>query len=110
VTAGNDEWVATSCTLPLVDRPLRLAEFDELFATGLRGQERLSKTALRWRLRPGAESTARDLTAREQQCCSFFSFTIVRDDDVVQLDVRVPPAHVPVLDALAQRAAIRMHS
>jgi hypothetical protein len=109
VTASNDDWVATSCTLPLVDRPLRLAEFDELFA-GLRGQERLSRTALRWQLRPGAESTARDLTARERQCCSFFSFTIVRDGDVVQLEVQVPPTQVHVLDALAQRATTRMHS
>jgi hypothetical protein len=110
VTIRDYEWVSRSCTLPLLDRPLRLAEFDELFATGLRAQERLSPTALRWRLRPAAESTARELTARERQCCSFFSFTIIRNGDVVQLDITVPPMYVDVLDALAQRATTRIHS
>src|SRR5690348_16526591 len=63
-----------ACTLPTAERPLRLAEFQTLFATALRGQERLSPTHLRWRIDPAAESTARDLTARESECCSFFAF------------------------------------
>jgi hypothetical protein len=34
--------VPAACTLPTAARPLRLAEFDALFATALRRQERLS--------------------------------------------------------------------
>lgn len=78
------------------------AEFDDLFATALREQQRLSPTALRWLLDPAAEATARDLTGRESSCCSSFSFTYARDADTLRLDMQVPAAHV---DALAQRAA-----
>jgi hypothetical protein len=46
--------------LPTAARRLRLAEFDDLFTTALRGQQRLSPTRLRWRLDPAAEDTARD--------------------------------------------------
>lgn len=108
MTSDDQVWVPEACTLPTVERPLRLAEFDDLFATALRGQQRLSATALRWRLDPAAEATARDLTGRESSCCSFFSFTVARDGDAVRLDVEVPGAHVEVLDALAGRAAAGM--
>jgi hypothetical protein len=106
----NDEIWVDACTLPTAERPLRLAEFDELFARALRGQQRLSPTRLRWRLDPAAEPTARDLTGRESECCSFFSFTFAPADGVVQLDVAVPDAHVDVLDALAARAVAGMRS
>jgi hypothetical protein len=104
MTSGDLAWVPEACTLPTVERPVRLAEFDNLFATALRGQQRLSPTALRWRLDPAAEVTARDLTARESSCCSFFTFSFAPAGDFLDLDVRVPPAHVEVLDALADRA------
>jgi hypothetical protein len=94
-----------ACTLPTTDRPARLAEFDDLFATALRDQERLSPTQLRWRLDSAAEPVARDLTRRETECCSFFSFTFTPAGPAVQLDVRVPEMYVDVLDALAERAA-----
>jgi hypothetical protein len=94
-----------ACRLPLVDRPLRLVEFDRLFADGLTAQQRLSPTVLRWTLGPGAERTARDLTARETACCSFFTFDFTVAARAVQLDITVPPAQVAVLDALAARAS-----
>jgi hypothetical protein len=100
--------VPGACTLPSAQRPLRLAEFDDLFAVALRGQERLSPTRLRWRLDAGAEQAARDLTRREAECCSFFSFTFSpagsAADNAVHLDITVPRAQAGVLDALAQRA------
>jgi hypothetical protein len=103
-------WVPQACTLPTADQPLRLAEFDDLFATALRGQRRVSPTALHWELDPKAEALARDLTARESSCCSFFSFVYSpAGGDVLELDVEVPAAHVEVLDALETRAAARMH-
>ncbi|GIF23602.1 hypothetical protein BJ973_004211 [Actinoplanes tereljensis] len=104
-TTGGFGWAPEACTLPTVERPLRLAEFDDLFATALRGQQRLSATALRWDLDPAAEAVARDLTSRESECCSFFSFGFHLGDQSLRLDVEVPAAHVEVLDALARRAA-----
>jgi hypothetical protein len=94
-----------ACTLPLVDHPLRLVEFDTLFADGLTTQQRQSPTVLRWTLDPEVERTARDLTARETACCSFFTFDFAIGADTVQLDVTVPPAQVEVMDALAARAS-----
>lgn len=108
MSSDDQTWVPEACTLPSVQRPLRLAEFDDLFTTALREQQRLSPTHLRWRLDPSAEATARDLTDRESSCCSFFTFTIIGDTDTLRLDVQVPAAHVDVLDALAQGAAARM--
>jgi hypothetical protein len=100
--------VLESCTLPTVERPLRLAEFDDLFSTALTAQTRLSAAVLRWSLDSRAEAVARDLAARETQCCSFFTFSFASDGDTVQVDVRVPAVRSEVLDALAARAASRM--
>ena len=94
--------------LATAERPLRLAEFDDLFTSALRGQQRLSPTTLRWRLVPSAEAAVRDLIARETACCSFFTFTVSPGGEVVGVDVEVPAAHVEVLDALAMRAAAGM--
>jgi hypothetical protein len=84
---------------------LRLAEFDALFANSLRGMRRLAETRLLLTLDPHAEATARDLTARERECCSFFAFTITPAGDGLHLEVEVPAAHLAVLDGLAVRAA-----
>lgn len=103
-------WAPEACTLPTAERPLRLAEFDDLFAVALREQQRLSPTRLRWRLDPAAEQAVRDLTSRETECCSFFSFTFAPADDAVHLEVAVPEAQAGILDALADRAAARIRS
>jgi hypothetical protein len=101
------EAVGESCTLPAADRPLRLAEFDDLFADALRTVRRLSPTSARLTLTGSAETEARtrDLTARESHCCSFFDFRIARDDTAVILDIGVPAAHIAVLDGLTARAS-----
>jgi hypothetical protein len=101
----SESWVPDACTLPTVDQPVRRAEFDDLFAGALRGQRRLSPTRLRWELDPGTAATARDLTERETGCCSFFAFTVTDAGDRVRVEVEVPEPYVPVLDALADRAA-----
>ncbi|MFI6263196.1 hypothetical protein [Micromonospora sp. NPDC051006] len=104
----DDSWVPDACTLPTAERPLRLAEFDQFFRSAVRAADRLSAQLLRLRLAGGVqvEETARDLTARESSCCSFFAFDISRSGpDALTLDVRVAAAHVDVLDSLANRAA-----
>ena len=107
-TTESVGWVPEACTLPTVDRPLRLSEFDELFTTALLLQERTAEQRLRWRLDPATDATVRDLSARESECCSFFAFTITADRTDLTVDVEVPPAHVDVLDALEARAATAM--
>jgi len=94
-----------ACTMPTAQRPLRLAEFDDLFATAVRRVERHGP-ALRLRLSgaAGLAETVRDLAARESSCCSFFSFGVSGSDDDLTLDVSVPPARQEILDALAERA------
>ena len=103
MSTNDQAWAPDPCTLPTAERPLRLAEFDDLFATAVRGQHRLSATRLRLLLHPAAEASARELTVREARCCSFFSFAPT--DGAVRLDVEVPAAYVEVLDASTRRAA-----
>jgi hypothetical protein len=110
MTTYDEVLVPGACALPAAERPLRLAELDDLFATALRDQQRLSPTRLRWRLDPAAEQAARALAGRESECCPFFSFTFALADGAVHLEVAVPEAHVAVLDALADRAAARIGS
>jgi hypothetical protein len=98
-------WVPQACTLPSVERPLRVAEFDALFASSLRAVRRSAPDQLRLLLDPDVEAAARDLTARETECCSFFTFTVTPAAEGLYVDVEVPAAHVSVLDALASRAA-----
>ena len=102
--------IPDACTLPTVDRPLRLAEFDDLFATAVRQVERITAHHLRLRLvgSTGLERAVRDLTAREAQCCSFFAFTVIpgetADGAALTLDIQVPARYAEVLDSLARRA------
>ncbi len=105
----NPAWVPQACTLPTAQQPLRVAEFDTLFTTALRAVHRLDPNRLRLLL-DGAttvEATARDLTRRESECCSFFTFAVTRhdDDQTVGLEVAVPDGHTAVLDGLAERAS-----
>jgi hypothetical protein len=96
-----------ACTLPTADRPLRVADFDALFAAHLRRVERPAATEARLVMAGGADVADRvqRLADAEASCCSFFAFTVtVRRDEVV-LDVVVPPAYADVLAGLVSRAA-----
>jgi hypothetical protein len=103
--------VPDACALPTVEQPLRLAEFDALFATAVRHVDTLSPTHARLHLTgpAGLEVTVRDLTARETECCSFFTFTTTRqsadDGEAVTLDIEVPAQYADVLASLAHSAA-----
>jgi hypothetical protein len=109
--AGMSFLVPVACTLPTAAQPLRLAEFDALFATAVREVQQVGPTHARLRLAgpAGLTATVRDLTARETECCSFFVFTVTTepapDGEVVVLDVEVPDEHAEVLGSLAQRAS-----
>lgn len=98
-----EDWVAGSCTLPTVEQPLRLAEFDDVFRSALRRSTRTSRTRLDLAISPNGEATSRDLAAREASCCSFFRFTFEHVPDGLTMGIGVPDSHVEVLDALQAR-------
>ncbi|MGV9451662.1 hypothetical protein [Streptomyces sp. NPDC003635] len=99
-------WVPASCTLPTEERPLRVAEWDALFAERLMSLSRHGSLRLRFELAGGAgvQDAVRDLVEREVGCCSFFAFEVDAGADRIWLDVSVDPAHERVLEAIAVRA------
>ncbi|WP_233345855.1 hypothetical protein [Saccharomonospora iraqiensis] len=106
--AAEAVWAPAECTLPVAWQPDRTAEFDTLFTAALRRMARPSPTVLHLYLDAAAGTRARDLAARESGCCSFFTFGFTARSDGLRWEVSVPQAHVPVLDALAGRAAETM--
>lgn len=94
-----------ACTLPTIDRPLRVAEFDALFTTAVTRVDR-GQTTVRLHLSgpPGLSDLVRDLTGRESSCCSFFSFTLAGSDESLILDITVPAERRDILASLADRA------
>jgi hypothetical protein len=99
-----DDWAPDACSLPMAERPLRVAEFDHLFAFVV-GSERREPQRLDVVLRRIVEAPARDLARRESECCSFFTFEFESGGDDVVMRIAVPPEHVEVLDALEARLA-----
>lgn len=103
--------VPDACTLPTVEQPLRVAEFDDLLAAAIRQVETVTPQHLRLRLAgpSGLEATVRDLTARESECCSFFTFTVTSADaeagEALTLDIEVPARYADVLGSLAATAS-----
>ena len=94
-----------ACTMPTAERPLRLAEFDALFAESVRSvsyegdhvRMHLSGSA-------GLRDRVRDLAERETACCSFFTFVVDGESDDLLMEVSVPPERRDILKGLAQRA------
>ncbi|WP_406495295.1 hypothetical protein OHB06_32620 [Streptomyces sp. NBC_01604] len=105
-------WVPQSCTLPTVERPLRVAEWDALFSERLTSLSRPQPLRLRLDLADGegVEERVRALVEGESGCCSFFTFTATPGEDLISLDISVDPAHEAVLDALAARTAASQES
>jgi hypothetical protein len=99
VMAVPDDWAPDACTLPTAERPLRVAEFDDLFAFVVRA-ERREPQRLDVVLRRIVEAPARDLARRESECCAFFTFEFEPAGNDVVMHIAVPPEYVEVLDAL----------
>lgn len=106
MTAANESWAPADCTLPTAERPVRSAEFGELFRAAVTGAERIGPQQLRLTLRRDRQVAAQaaQLATAETECCSFFTFTLTVANDSLALDVSVPPARVAILDALAGQA------
>jgi hypothetical protein len=100
------DFAPADCTLPTAERPLRAAQFRDLFDDAVIGAERLDDTRLQLRLRRDREIAARAaaLAAAETDCCSFFVFALTITGESLLLDVTVPAARADILDALAAQA------
>src|SRR5260370_38005053 len=98
-----EDWAPASCTLPTVEQPLRLAEFDDFFRAAVRRSTRTWTTRLDLAVLPDSEATARDLAERETSCCSFFRFDFEHAADGLVMRIGVPRDHIDVLDALQAR-------
>ena len=100
-----------ACTLPKVEQPLRVDEFEAVFAAYMRQVEEVSPTKVRMTL-AGPDELAeqiQDLVERETACCSFFTFTLSKSRSnqpelALHLDIEVPADYTEVLTALANRA------
>lgn len=106
-TLGDVAWAPAACTLPTSAQPLRVAEFDRLFAQHVTSVRRDSAGAVTLTLTggPPAAATAAELAARETDCCGFFTFDLRLTDGSVELAITTSEAHAEVLAALADRAA-----
>lgn len=94
-----NDWAPEACTLPTSERPLRIAEFDDLFTCVTRS-DRVHANQLDLSLPADVESASRDLARRESECCSFFTFEFEAAGDDVVMHIGVPPSHAEVLDAI----------
>ncbi|WP_102144598.1 hypothetical protein [Mycobacterium hubeiense] len=99
-------WVPETCSLPSVEQPLRMAEFDQLFAESVLRSARTSATRLDLVLAKDSEAKAHDLAAREVACCSFFSFGFDSAGATVEMHIEVPQARTDVLDAITERVKV----
>lgn len=93
--------------LPTVEQPLRVGEFERLFAEALTSvAARPDGRSLRVVLTddPGVYEMAADLAARESECCSFFLFNVTRGSGAVTMDVRVDEPHIDVLRGIERMA------
>lgn len=104
ISPAGQGWVPDACTLPSVEQPIRVAEFDRFFAESVRRTRRPDPTRLELLLSADADAAGRDLAARETSCCSFFTFGFETTDVGTVMQVAVPSAYVEVLDAFASRA------
>lgn len=95
-----------ACTLPTMQQPIRIAEFDRFFADAVRHIRRPAPARLDLVLTAEAEPTARDLAERESSCCSLFTFDVDTADGEPTMTVGVPVAYVDVLDGFAARVRI----
>ncbi|HYR15256.1 MAG TPA: hypothetical protein VEQ67_13695 [Mycobacterium sp.] len=98
------DWAPDACTLPTAERPLRVAEFDDIFTSVVRA-ERQDPTRLDLEVPRAVEAAARDLARRESDCCSFFTFEFESAGDNVPMHIGVPRERVEVLDAIEARSS-----
>jgi hypothetical protein len=77
------------CTLDDTEVPGRLAEWEQLAEHVIERTDTVDGIRVRFDDQVGAAEVA-DLAAKEQSCCSFFTFTLRIATDGVVLDIAAP--------------------
>jgi hypothetical protein len=93
-----DDWCAPDvCTLPLSAQPLRVADWDALFAGSVRVVRRMPG-GVEFVLDAGSASAASvaDLADRESQCCAFLEFALSVRNGSLKLAVTADADHADV--------------
>jgi hypothetical protein len=101
------EWCAPlACSLNPADQPARVAEWDALFAAGVRAVTSMEDgVRLELTPAPGRASEVADLADREARCCDFFRFDVAIGGETLALTVRADSPHTAAVEALAARAS-----
>ena len=92
-----------ACTLDAPDLVRRMAAFRGVFARAYVGTDRLAE-GFRWRFQ-SQEGLWGELTAlarNEQECCRFFEFRLIRQEEQIWWETRAPPTATAVLEAFAR--------
>lgn len=100
------------CTLPTSARPLRVAEFEELFSDQIARPRWLDVHRVEFTFDDAGNryDQVNDLVTRERACCPFFDFSITKEPRLatqrpaVMLRVGVPASRHDLLEALTNRA------
>jgi hypothetical protein len=102
-------WLPDACTLPTGERPLRVAEFDDLSTGAVRGTELVGADRLRLDLQADSRIAGRaaELAAAETACHSFFAFTLTHHRWWPGAGGRHRHIGSPDTD-LAERAAVKL--
>jgi hypothetical protein len=103
------DWCAPeACSLNPADQPARVAEWDAVFAEGVRAVTPVENgVRLELASAPGRAAAVADLAARESRCCDFFRFDVAVGAESLALTVRADSPHASVVEALAARAVAR---
>jgi hypothetical protein len=98
--------IPIACTLSPSETGQRLEEFETLFANHLRELTRPAPRQARFVFQPAdeIEAATRDLFAREQECCAFFTFVVERRGAELVVYADVPAGAEASLDELASLA------
>jgi hypothetical protein len=111
---ASPTWVPVdACTLPTADQPVRVAEFDDLFAERLTATRHPAPTSARFLLagEQDVATRAQELADRETGCCSFFTFDFtLTGPSSFEIAVTVPEGRADVLAALVERAEMARRS
>jgi hypothetical protein len=105
--------ISIVCTLSPNETGQRVEEFEKLFANHLCELTRPTPRVARFVFQPAdeIEETARDLFAREHECCGFFDFVVKRQGAELIVRAEVPAgaeASLNGLATLARQAAPRV--
>ena len=91
---------AIACTLGADDMDARLGEWQTVLALVEDRRPTEHGMRLQFPLDGDVLAAVARLTAREVECCAFFTFTLVIDPQTAWLEVAAPPDAVPLVQDL----------